>query len=252
MKEIFLSYSHNDRILAHEIKRYLEEIDFACFLAHEEIEVTAVWRDEIRKHLDSCSGLIAIVTQNFAASAWTNQEVGIILGKEKPVVPLIFGDSTALPAFIEAIQGIPVSVNTVGESVAKATPVFSQESVSFDSLRANRNLASILTKFNVKWERYQRLPENERWLASEYGGSYEGILNAAAETAEALVEVLATDRKYFEPSTLNQIQVAFDQLERFARSRIMVVGRSDWEEMEKRGETAAYTINALLSSLKSK
>jgi hypothetical protein len=54
------------------------------------------WREEILKHLETCVGLIAVVTADFLKSSWTNQEVGIILGKKKPVVSIVV-DSGRLP-----------------------------------------------------------------------------------------------------------------------------------------------------------
>jgi hypothetical protein len=118
MKEIFLSYHHDDRKIAAEVKTELQRAGFLSFLAHDDIEVSKVWREEILKHLDSCSALMAIVTEHFASSVWVNQEVGAVMAKGKPIVSLIFAGSEALPGFLEMFQGI--SVSSINEAVAKS------------------------------------------------------------------------------------------------------------------------------------
>ena len=89
-KEVFLSYHHKDKTLAGKIKKRLDTLGFDAFLAHEDIDVSVESNREILRRLESCSVLIAIVTRNFSRSEWTNQEVGIFLGKNKPVVSLVF------------------------------------------------------------------------------------------------------------------------------------------------------------------
>jgi hypothetical protein len=118
MKEVFLSYHHEDKKIAAEVKAELEKSGFSAFLAHEDIEVTKIWRNEILKHLDSCSALMAIVTNHFLGSAWVNQEVGAVMAKGKPIVSLIFEGSLTLPGFLEMFQGIHVS--SINEAVGKS------------------------------------------------------------------------------------------------------------------------------------
>lgn len=118
MKEVFLSYHHDDKKIAAEVKAELEKAGLTSFLAHDDIEVSKVWRDEILKHLDSCSALIAIVTANFRGSVWVNQEVGAVMAKKKPIVSLIFAQSERLPGFLEMFQGIHVS--TINDVVSKS------------------------------------------------------------------------------------------------------------------------------------
>ena len=118
MKEVFLSYNHVDKEIAAEVKAELQRAGFGSFLAHDDIEVSKIWRDEILKHLDSCSALMAIVTENFASSVWVNQEVGAVMAKGKPIVSLIFAGSQRLPGFLEMFQGIPVS--SINDAVRKS------------------------------------------------------------------------------------------------------------------------------------
>jgi hypothetical protein len=65
---------------------------------------------------------MAIVTKHFDESSWTNQEVGIAIGKGKPVASLIF-DKDHLPGFLEAMQGVKVADNELEKPIAKVVRV---------------------------------------------------------------------------------------------------------------------------------
>ena len=124
MGKFFLSYVHEYRGLAGKIKGALEENGSEGFLAHEDISVSSEWRDVILKNLDSCTGLIAIVTPGFAESPWVNQEVGIAKGKRKPVVPLAFEIALdRLPGFLESLQGVRLTEESLSASTKQALEV---------------------------------------------------------------------------------------------------------------------------------
>lgn len=107
--EVFLSYSDKDKALAGKLSAFLEENELDVFLAHEKIEISKEWRSEIIKHLESSDVLLALLTPNFGRSAWANQEVGYVMRRTVPVVPIIVGkvDIKRL-GFLEGIQGIPI------------------------------------------------------------------------------------------------------------------------------------------------
>jgi hypothetical protein len=119
--DFFLAYHHDDNILAGKIKRELEQRGSTAFLAHEDIEISKTWREEILEHLKSCQALIAVVTPSFEKSTYANQEAGIILGKGKPVISLNF--TKELPGFLESIQAIHASETTIEIAVEKAIKV---------------------------------------------------------------------------------------------------------------------------------
>lgn len=124
-KEIFLSYNSMDRNLASSVKQKLKTHGFGAFLAHQDIEVSKKWREEIQKHLDTCCALMAIVTKRFRESSWTNQEVGIAIGKGKPVASLIF-DTEDLPGFLEAMQGVKAAENELDKPISKVIRVINR------------------------------------------------------------------------------------------------------------------------------
>lgn len=119
-RELFLSYNTVDKTLAREIKEYLKTKGYESFLSHEDIEVSREWREEIVKHLEACVGLIAVVTDDFSKSSWTNQEVGIAIGKNKPVISIALDSSLGLPGFLESRQAIIAPEVNLEKAVEKA------------------------------------------------------------------------------------------------------------------------------------
>jgi nucleoside 2-deoxyribosyltransferase len=117
--EFFLAYHHDDNHLAGKVKQELERRGFSAFLAHEDIEPSATWREEILKHLKSCMALVAIVTKRFGDSSYANQEVGFVIGKGKPVISLNF--SEGLPGFLESLQAIKTTEGNIVAAATKAT-----------------------------------------------------------------------------------------------------------------------------------
>ena len=114
--EVFFSYSHKDRVLAKKIATLLNEKGIDVFLAHEHIEVSEEWREEIFKHLESDSVLLALLTPNYEKSVWANQEAGVMLGKRRKVIPLIVGETNIKKfGFLEALQGIPIKEENLND-----------------------------------------------------------------------------------------------------------------------------------------
>ena len=112
----FFSYSHRDRVLARKIATFLNEKGIDVFLAHEHIEVSEEWREEIFKHLESASVLLALLTPNYEKSVWANQEAGIMRGKGGKVIPLIVGKTEIKKSgFLEALQGIPIKEENLND-----------------------------------------------------------------------------------------------------------------------------------------
>jgi len=116
--EVFLSYAHENRVLAGKVASLLKNRDIDVFLAHEDIEVSEEWRKEILKHLKTDRILIALLTPEYERSVWTNQEAGYVLGKEGKSIPLIVGNVDIKKfGFLESFQGIPTLEGNIEDSI---------------------------------------------------------------------------------------------------------------------------------------
>ena len=88
---VFISHKAEDKILANDIKNSFLTYHVASFVAHEDIEPMLEWQSEIERALFSMDLLVALLTPTFSQSNWTDQEVGVAIGREVPVVPIRLG-----------------------------------------------------------------------------------------------------------------------------------------------------------------
>ena len=117
-REAFLSYNTEDKNIAGKIKEELEKFNIKSFLAHEEVEISSEWRNEIHKHLDSSDLFLPLITDNFNLSVWANQETGYAIAKNKIIVPLIF-DETKITGLVEERQGIKIRTDDIEAGINK-------------------------------------------------------------------------------------------------------------------------------------
>lgn len=104
---VFISHVAKDKTLATEIQDGLADFEIASFVAHEDIEPTAEWQTEIERALFSMGMLVALLTEGFSKSKWTDQEVGIAIGRGVPIVSVALGvDPYGFIGKYQAIRGI--------------------------------------------------------------------------------------------------------------------------------------------------
>ena len=88
---VFISHKAENKLLANDIKKSFLTYHVASFVAHEDIEPMKEWQTEIELALFSMDLLVALLTPEFSESNWTDQEVGVAIGREIPVVPIRLG-----------------------------------------------------------------------------------------------------------------------------------------------------------------
>ena len=89
--KLFISHLASFRETVSYLKVSLENYCISSFVAHDDIEPTKEWMTEIEKALFSMDAMIAILMPDFHKSNWTDQEIGIAIGKGKLVIPVIKG-----------------------------------------------------------------------------------------------------------------------------------------------------------------
>jgi hypothetical protein len=88
MARIFISHSHHDREIAGEIKKRLASYGASVFVAHDDIRPTQEWQDAIIDNLKTCDAFLALLTDRFGDSDWTDQETGIAVALDKVIIPI--------------------------------------------------------------------------------------------------------------------------------------------------------------------
>jgi hypothetical protein len=104
---VFLSHKSENKREASELKGKLNQLGISCFVAHEDIEPTKEWIEEIEKALYSMDALVALITEKFHDSVWTNQEIGFALGRNVLVISLKMGGDPC--GFIGKFQALSCS-----------------------------------------------------------------------------------------------------------------------------------------------
>lgn len=86
---LFLSHLSAFRKVTGALQRKLRPYGISAFVAHVDIEPTKEWQSEIEAALFSMDALAAVLTAGFKESNWTDQEVGVAIGRGVLVVPII-------------------------------------------------------------------------------------------------------------------------------------------------------------------
>jgi TIR domain-containing protein len=83
---VFLSHKAEVKKKTAQIKEHLKPFGAMCFVAHEDIHPTKAWQDEIEKALMSMDAFVALLTDKFHDSLWTDQEVGFAVARGVPII----------------------------------------------------------------------------------------------------------------------------------------------------------------------
>jgi TIR domain-containing protein len=111
---VFISHLAEIKSKAVNLSKALEEYSIISFVAHEDIEPTKEWQIEIEIALTTMDALVVLLSPGFKESNWTDQEVGVAVGRGVPIVPVkIELDPYGFIGKYQALQGkgkIPVKV----------------------------------------------------------------------------------------------------------------------------------------------
>jgi len=79
---------HPNKVLAKEVRDRLLLYGVDTFVAHEMIEVSKEWQEEIELALATCDALAALVTKDLINSPYCDQEIGFAMGRRVVVIPV--------------------------------------------------------------------------------------------------------------------------------------------------------------------
>ena len=113
---VFISHVAESKELATSLKEYLRQYDVAGFVAHEDIEPTREWQGEIERALFSMHMLVPLLTEKFHESDWTDQEIGVAVGREVPIISIRRGkDPYGFIGKYQAMQGKDKDAEQIAE-----------------------------------------------------------------------------------------------------------------------------------------
>jgi len=114
---LFLSHKAEFKEGAAELKERLLVYGISSFVAHEDIHPAKEWQDEIENALFSMNALVALMTERFHDSDWTDQEVGAAFVRGVPIIPVNLGKVPY--GFIGKFQALSCSWDMVAKEIVK-------------------------------------------------------------------------------------------------------------------------------------
>lgn len=109
----FISHKSYSFLYAEQIDQSLQKYGITSFVAHKSIEPTKKWRDEIELALFTADFLIALLMPGFRDSEWTGHEIGVAIGRNIPIIPIMF--EVRPYGMIESYQAIQGSGRPIEE-----------------------------------------------------------------------------------------------------------------------------------------
>ena len=113
---LFLSHKSEVKKQTAELKEKLLSYGISAFVAHTDIRPTKAWQDEIENGLATMDAFVAIMTEKFHESDWTDQEVGFAIARGVPIIAVKLGKDPY--GFIGKFQALTCSWNTAAEKIA--------------------------------------------------------------------------------------------------------------------------------------
>lgn len=104
--KMFVSHLSSNKERMSAMKADLAQWGISAFVAHEDIEPSREWMEEVEAGLETMEVLAAIVEPGFKESNWCQQEVGYALGRKVDIIPLRAGLDPF--GFFGKFQGIQI------------------------------------------------------------------------------------------------------------------------------------------------
>ena len=114
---VFVSHVHTAKMQAGGLRAALQRYGISAFVAHEDIDTSDEWQEEILRALISMDAFVAILTPDFNSSRWTDQEVGIAVARNVLLIPINKGENPY--GFLSKYQALSTSGLTVKEVAAE-------------------------------------------------------------------------------------------------------------------------------------
>lgn len=183
--KLFLSHVSAHKKAISSLKDELKIYGISGFVAHEDIEPTKEWENEIFLALNSANALAAFLTPDFTDSKWTDQEVGIALGRGMLVIPIGLGidpygfmaGKQAMPGSFENIEKLATGLidillkhHSTSELMHVSLVTFFEKAISFDNAMKVSKMAIRTNNFTQgQLSRIQKACENNNQVAKAYG-----------------------------------------------------------------------------------
>ncbi|MCP5195924.1 MAG: TIR domain-containing protein [Gammaproteobacteria bacterium] len=153
--KLFVSHLSSNRARMSALKAGLANWGISAFIAHEDIEASREWRDEVEAGLETMEVLAAVVEPGFKESDWCVQEVGYALGRKVDIIPLRAGLDPF--GFFGKYQGIQIKGRVPEQVACEITQVLLKKPQHRDKVLQSMSKAFSSLGSNKKTDNINRL-----------------------------------------------------------------------------------------------
>ena len=139
--KLFVSHISKDKDKATRLRDCLTPLGVCAFVAHEDIEPTKSWRDEIIRALSTMDAFLSIHTSGFSKSFWTQQEVGFAIARGVKRIAFKMGEDPT--GFLSAQQALPRRNRNAEEIAACIVDLLKADELTANFFISSDNLYSI-------------------------------------------------------------------------------------------------------------
>ena len=201
---LFISHRDNYKNEAQDLANKLEKYGISAFVAHDTIEPMTTWQEEIMKGLQTMEIMLAFITDNFSKSSWTNQEIGVALGRNIPIISLKLENESPC-GFIQTKQALKGNLRNLAKSVPEIYNLTIEliggercKSVLISKFLTSRNYGQALSLCKLMDETINSLSDDEAEQII-YGFSNNSQLYGSVYLKDPLCDFLkrTTGKDYF-------------------------------------------------------
>lgn len=138
---MFISHISKDKDKALRLRDCLREYGVSGFVAHEDINPTVLWQDEIERALGHMHCFLAVHTLGFSESNWTQQEIGFAVARRVKIISLKMGETPT--GFIGKEQALPRRRRNAEEIAKEIAALLAEDSRTRQFLPADNGDAEI-------------------------------------------------------------------------------------------------------------
>ena len=112
MADVFISHASSELELASFLRRHLETEGLSVYVAELDVQPGQKWMPTIVQMLKSSQWILCLASKRACASPWVMQEMGIAIGTNKKLIPIVWDMSRSqLPAWMQQYQAVDLGAN---------------------------------------------------------------------------------------------------------------------------------------------
>ena len=141
MADIFISHATEDAPFAEFLARHLQQEGLSVYLASASIPVGDKWMPHIVENLRHSKWVLCLASRAACASPWVMQEMGVAIGANKKLVPIIWNiQRNMLPGWMQQFE----PVNLAGASQQDVQAALTHIAASIKEEKRNGAVIGVL------------------------------------------------------------------------------------------------------------